>query len=212
MRKPWRFAAATLFVLALGFGMLAGDGLLALSDQARDNLRLYTELIETSKDLYGAEVSYRDLVYSSVRGMLRGLDPHTNFLSPESYTSMRDRQQGSFYGLGILVGVRGGKLTVITPIGGSPADRLGMRAGDVIGLIEGEATETMSLDEAVSKLKGPKGSEVTITVFRRGLDNPLELTIVRAEVTQDTVQYEYMLSEDTGYVQIRDFSRSTGRP
>ncbi|MDX1383312.1 MAG: S41 family peptidase, partial [Thermoanaerobaculia bacterium] len=159
----------------------------------------------------GAEVSYKDLVYSSVRGMLRELDPHTNFLTPESYTSMRDRQQGSFYGLGILVGVRGGKLTVITPIGGSPADRLGMRAGDVIGLIEGEPTETMTLDEAVSKLKGPKGSEVTITIFRRGHDDPLDLTIERAEVNQDTVQYEYMLSEDTGYVLIRDFSRSTGR-
>jgi carboxyl-terminal processing protease len=124
---------------------------------------------------------------------------------------MRDRQQGSFYGLGILVGVRDGKLTVITPIPGSPADRLGMRAGDVISLIEGDPTETMTLDEAVGRLKGPKDTKVTITVSRRGLEDPLELTITRAEVTQETVSYEYMLDDETGYVAIRDFARSTGR-
>jgi carboxyl-terminal processing protease len=211
MRETWRWTAAALFVTALVVGAFAGEGLLALNDQARDQLRLYTELIETSQEIYGAEVDYHDLVYSSVRGMLRGLDPHTNFLSEEAYTSMRDRQQGSFYGLGILVGVRGGKLTVITPITGSPADRLGMRAGDVIALIEGEATEAMTLDDAVAKLKGPKGTTVDISVSRRGLEDLLELTVERAEVNQDTVQYEYMLTEDTGFLSIRDFSRSTGR-
>jgi carboxyl-terminal processing protease len=211
MRKTWRFAAASLFLLAIVAGAFVGDGLLALSDHTRDRLRLYTELLETSREAYGGEVTYEDLVFSSIRGMLRGLDPHTNFLSPDAYTSMRDRQQSSFYGLGILVGVRDGKLTVITPIPGSPADRLGMRAGDVISLIEGDPTETMTLDEAVGRLKGPKDTQVTITVSRRGLEDPLELTITRAEVTQDTVSYEYMLDEQTGYVHIRDFARSTGR-
>jgi carboxyl-terminal processing protease len=124
---------------------------------------------------------------------------------------MRDRQQGSFYGLGILVGVRDGKLTVITPIPGSPADRLGMRAGDVISLIEGDATETMTLDDAVGRLKGPKDTQVKITVVRRGLKDPLELTITRAEVTQETVSYAYMLDDQTGYLAIRDFARTTGR-
>ena len=211
MRKTWRFVAASLFLLALVAGTFVGDGLQALSDHTRDRLRLYTELVETSREAYGAEVSYEDLVFASIRGMLRGLDPHTSFLSPDAYTSMRDRQQGSFYGLGILVGVRDGKLTVITPIPGSPADRLGMRAGDVISLIEGEPTETMNLDDAVGRLKGPKDTQVNITVVRRGLEDPLELTITRAEVTQDTVAYEYMLDGETGYVMIRDFARSTGR-
>jgi carboxyl-terminal processing protease len=211
MRKTWRFAAASLFLLAIVAGAFVGDGLLALSDHTRDRLRLYTELLETSQEAYGAEVSYEDLVFASIRGMLRGLDPHTNFLSPDAYTSMRDRQQGSFYGLGILVGVRDGKLTVITPIPGSPADRLGMRAGDVISLIEGDPTETMTLDEAVGRLKGPKDTKVNITVVRRGLEEPLELAITRAEVTQDTVSYEYMLDDETGYVAIRDFARTTSR-
>lgn len=211
MRKTWRLAAASLFVIAILVGAFAGEGLLALNDQTRDRLRLYTELVEKAKELYGAEVGYEDLVFASIRGMLRGLDPHTNFLSPDAYTSMRERQQGSFYGLGILVGVRGGKLTVITPIPGSPADRLGMRAGDVISLIEGEPTETMTLDEAVSRLKGPKDTQVQITVVRRGLEEPLVLSVTRAEVTQETVQYEYMYDAETGYMMIRDFSRATGR-
>jgi carboxyl-terminal processing protease len=211
MRKTWRFAAASLFLLAIVAGAFVGDGLLALSDHTRDRLRLYTELLETSRAEYGADITYEDLVFSSIRGMLRGLDPHTNFLSPDAYTSMRDRQQGSFYGLGILVGVRDGKLTVITPIPGSPADRLGMRAGDVISLIEGDPTETMTLDEAVGRLKGPKDTQVNITVVRRGLEDPLDLAITRAEVTQDTVSYEYMLDAETGYVAIRDFARTTSR-
>ena len=211
MHKTWRFAAAALFVLAIVAGAFVGDQLLALSDHTRDRLRLYTELLETSKEAYGSDVTYEDLVFASIRGMLRELDPHTNFLSPDAYTSMRDRQQGSFYGLGILVGVRDGKLTVITPIPGSPADRLGMKAGDVISLIEGDPTETMTLDDAVGRLKGPKDTKVTITVVRRGLEDPLELTITRAEVTQETVSYEYMLDDETGYVAIRDFARSTGR-
>ena len=211
MHRTWRIAAAALFVLAIVAGAFVGDQLLALSDHTRDRLRLYTELLETSKQAYGKDVTYEDLVFASIRGMLRELDPHTNFLSPDAYTSMRDRQQGSFYGLGILVGVRDGKLTVITPIAGSPADRLGMRPGDVISLIEGDPTETMTLDEAVGRLKGPKDTEVKITVVRRGLEDPLELTITRAEVTQETVSYRYMLDDQTGYVAIRDFARSTGR-
>ncbi len=187
MRKTWRFAAAALFLFAIVAGAFVGDRLLALSDHTRDRLRLYTELLETSKEAYGADVSYEDLVFASIHGMLRELDPHTNFLAPEAYTSMRERQQGTFYGLGILVGVRNGQLTVITPIEGSPADRLGIRAGDVISRSRAMPTETMTLDEAVGRLKGPKDTQVTITIVRRGLENPLELTITRAEIPQTTV-------------------------
>ena len=75
---------------------------------------------------------YRDLVYASIHGMMRTLDPHTNFLQPSAFSNMREKQQASFFGLGILVGIRNGRLTVITPIDGTPASRLGIRAGDVI--------------------------------------------------------------------------------
>ncbi|MCP5068466.1 MAG: PDZ domain-containing protein, partial [bacterium] len=154
---------------------------------------------------------YKNLVYASIQGMLRTLDPHTSFLTPEAYDNMRERQQGSFFGLGILVSKRSGELTVISPIEGTPAYRLGLRAGDVISTIEGEPTNTMTLDEAVRKLKGPKGTQVNVHITRRGLDEPLKLAITRAEIPQNTVRYAYMMTPETGYIRLTDFSRSTTR-
>ncbi len=210
MRRPWRLAAVLLFVAATLVGGLAGDRLLALSDSTRNGLQLYADLLTAARDQYGSEVTYRDLVYGSIQGMLRSLDPHTNFLSPEAYAQMREKQQATFYGLGILVGLRNGRLTVISPIEGTPASRLGMRAGDVIDQIEGQPTSKMSLDEAVSKLKGPKGTEVHIAILRAGLPEPLQLTVVRDEIPQTTVRYAYMIAPGTGYIAISDFARSTG--
>lgn len=210
MKKSWKTAAVILFLAALLGGGLAGDRVVALGDETRDSIRVYTDLVSLAHDRYGAEVSYRDLVYASIQGMLRTLDPHTSFLPPKAYTGMRERQQSSFYGLGILVGVRNGALTVISPIEGTPASRLGMRAGDVINTIEGEPTETMTLDEAVDKLKGPKNTQVRITIVRPGLEEPLELVVTREEIPQTTVRLSYMLDPTTGYMQISDFGRGTG--
>ncbi len=211
MRRSWKITAIALFTFALMLGGLLGDRLLALTNETRDSLKLYTELVNVAHDRYGDEVSYRDLVYSSINGMLRALDPHTNFLSPEAYDGMRERQQSSFYGLGILVGNRNGQLTVISPLDGTPASRLGIQAGDVISTIEGEPTDQMSLDDAVQKLKGPKGTQVNISIVRRGLPEPLHMAVTRAEIPQTTVRQSYMLTPDTGYILVTEFSRSTGR-
>ncbi len=211
MSTPWRNTAIALFAAALIFGGTAGDKLLALSDESEAQIQLYTELLHLAHETYGAEVPYKDLVYASIQGMLRTLDPHTSFLTPEAYDNMRERQQGSFYGLGILVSKRSGELTVISPIEGTPAWRLGLRAGDVISNIEGEPTSTMTLDEAVRKLKGPKGTQVNVHITRRSLAEPLKLAITRAEIPQNTVRYAYMMTPETGYIRLTDFSRSTTR-
>ena len=210
MRRPWRSLAILLFTGALITSGLVGDKVLAMTDDARDHLRAYTELINLAHERYGDEVSYRDLVYASINGMLRTLDPHTNFLSKEAYESMREKQQSTFYGLGIYVGTRNGQFTVITPIPGTPASKKGMRAGDVISMIDGLETEEMTQDEAISHLKGPKGTTVNVTIARPGIDEPIEMEITRAEIPQQTVRYSYMLTPDTGYLMITDFSRSTG--
>jgi carboxyl-terminal processing protease len=210
MRPAWRYVSAAALVTATLGGAVAGNRLLAVTSQTQDNLRLLTEVLEVSRAQYGREISYRDLVYAGIHGMLRTLDPHTGFLSAEANAQMRERHQASFFGLGILVGQRNGRLTVITPIEGTPASRLGIRAGDIIHLIEGEPTSKMTVDEAVSKLKGPKGTEVHITILRAGFPEPLEMTVVRAEIPQTTVRYAYMLAPGTGYISVSDFSRSTG--
>ncbi len=209
MSKPWRNFAIVLFLIALLFGGVAGEKLLALSQESDAQLQLYTELLHLAHESYGAEVEYKQLVYASIRGMLRTLDPHTNFLTPEAYDNMRRRQAGSFYGLGILVSIRNGQLTVISPIEGTPAWRLGLRAGDVISNIEGEPTDTMSLDEAVTKLKGPKDTQVNVHIARRGLEEPLKLAITRAEIPQNTVRYAYMMTPETAYIRLTDFSHSS---
>jgi carboxyl-terminal processing protease len=210
MRKPWRIAAAAVFCLTVLAGTLVGDRVLALNEETRESLKAYTELVTLAHEAYGTEVEYKDLVFASIEGMLRTLDPHTSFLPPTAYRRMREKQQESFYGLGILVGARNGRLTVITPIEGTPASRLGIQAGDVIDSIEGEPTETMSVDEAVEKLKGPKDTQVNITIARRGMAEPLPLTVTRAEIPQTTVRHAYMLTPDTGYLWVTDFSRGTG--
>ncbi len=211
MSKPWRNLAIVLFLSSLVFAGVAGDQLLALNAESEVELKAFTELLTVAHRHYGDEVLYRDLVYASVQGMLRTLDPHTSFLSPEAYEGMRQRQQGSFYGLGILVSMRNGQLTVISPIEGTPAWRLGIRAGDVISTIEGESTDTMNLDEAVTRLKGPKDTQVNIQIVRRGLEKPLPMAITRAEIPQNTVRYAYMMTPETGYIRLTDFSRSTSR-
>lgn len=211
MSKPWRNLAIALFAGSLLFAGVAGEKLLALSEESDTQLKLYTEILQLAHESYGADVPYKNLVYASIQGMLRTLDPHTNFLTPEAYDNMRERQQGSFFGLGILVSKRSGELTVISPIEGTPAWRLGLQAGDVISTIEGEPTNTMSLDEAVRKLKGPKDTQVNVHITRHGLKEPLKLAITRAEIPQNTVRYAYMMTPETGYMRITDFSRSTTR-
>lgn len=209
MRRRWRIAAAAVAVTVFLAGGLFGGRLLALSDEAREALRTYTELLTAAHENAAAPISYRELVFASIEGMLRVLDPHSSFLPPETYSEMRERQQSSFYGLGILVGIRNGQLTVVTPLADTPAARMGIRAGDVITLIEGEPTKSMTLDEAVRKLKGPKGKAVHITIARAGFDEPLELDIVRDEIPQDTVRQVYMLDEETGYIALSDFTNPT---
>lgn len=211
MRNIWKITASVLFILTVLVGSLFGDRLLAFNREAREVLRLYTELLTVAHDNYGKEVDYDDLVNASIEGMVRSLDPHTSYLTAEAYSSMRDRQQSTFFGLGILVGTRNGQITVITPIEGTPASRMGLRAGDVITHIEGESTEGLNINDAVRRLKGPKGTPVTITLARPGQEQAIEVTIERDEIPQISVRYAYMIAPDTGYLSIDDFNRGTAQ-
>lgn len=211
MKKPWRNLALVLFLAAVLVGGVAGGNLLAVGSGEFAPIREYTNLVEAAHAHYAVpDVAYRDLIYGSIGGMLRSLDPHTSFLPPVAYDSMRERQQSSFYGLGIYVGTRNGRLTVISPIEGTPGYKKGIRAGDIIHLIDGEPTEEMSPNEAIRNLKGPKGTDVTVTLLRPGFEEPLVVTVTRAEIPQETVRHAHMLKPGIGYVLISDFSRSTG--
>jgi carboxyl-terminal processing protease len=144
--------------------------------------------------------------------MLSRLDPHTNFLEPEDFASMREKQQGSFYGLGIQIQKRMGRITVIAPMEGTPAYKLGIRAGDVITHVEGEELrDDVATDEVVRKLRGPKGTQVSITIRRAGLEEPIKMTLTRAEIPTLSVPYAFLIDQDTGYVFLRDFTHTSSK-
>ena len=209
MRNPWRWIAITVFVVVFGGSVVVSQRQIALPQDLKQALIRYARVLHRTHDAYGTEVSYQELVEASINGMLRTLDPHTNFLPKEMYDELRERQQASFSGLGILIGMRNSRLTVVTPVEGTPAWRAGIRAGDVISAIEGETTSGMNLNEAVRQLKGPQGTTVNITVERRGLSEAFDLAITRDEIPQNTVAYSYMLDQKTGYIMLTDFSHSS---
>lgn len=169
----------------------------------------YIELLEKVQKIYPEKQDSAELIYSSIDGMIQFLDPHSNFLEPKAYKAMLQRQEGRFSGIGILVGIRNGKVTVISPVEGTPAYRLGVRAGDIIAEIDGEPTDNMSLNDVVDKLRGPKGSTVEVTFIRRGVKEPIKLSIKREVITETSVRYPVILENKIGYIRITDFNRTT---
>ncbi len=176
--------------------------------QSLDKIVAMTSLIE---DNYYKEVDHRELTYSTIRGMLPTLDPHSYFLDPSNLATMTEDYRGKYFGLGILIQKHLDSLKVISPIEGGPAYRLGILPNDVISHIEGESTKPISSYEAMQKLRGKKGTEVTITIVREGVEEPMDFTIEREEIPLESIRYAFMLKDDIGYIYIRNFAETTGR-
>ena len=213
--EKWTFSL-TLAVAVLAttlFGGFYGNLLFGspVQSDVQKRLREYTDLLSAVTANAPEDLGSDKFVYSSIDGMLRTLDPHTSFLEPKEYSDMQDRQKGSFYGLGILVTKRNDQVTVITPLEGTPAARLGIRAGDVISEVEGTPTEDLALDEVVKRLKGPKGTTVHIKIMRVGMREPIPLTIVRAAIPTNSISNTLMIRPGVGYIRIKDFTATTVR-
>ena len=190
-------------------GGLFGSKVLAGGTRLGDHLRVYTALLNEVEANYAEEVKSDRLVSSSIREMLRTLDPHSNFLEIKEYSTLQERQKGSYHGLGITVQSVEGNITVVSPFEGTPAHRLGIRAGDIISRIENEDARGMTIDDAVKRLRGPKGTPVRITIVRQGYDDPLEFTVIRDEIPLHSVPYHFMVTRRTGYVRLQDFNETT---
>ena len=209
MRRPALALVLTLVASGALVGGLFGERAQYGVERYKRYLRRYTDVLRIVEKEYVTEVEPSRLVHSSIRGMLRTLDPHSNFLERRDYVSLQERQKGSYHGLGISVQMIDGNLTVVSPFEGTPAYRLGIRSEDIISKIEGEETRGMALNEAVKRLRGPKGSEVTISITRAGYDRPLDFTIVRDEIRLRSVPYAFNLEDGVGYVRIADFTETT---
>lgn len=205
-------AVATILIATVAGGLF-GERLVssASTDNLEERLDEYTELIEAASYWSAEPIESEKLVFSSIDGMLRTLDPHTTFLEPRDFTEMQDRQKGSFFGLGILITKRNEQITVITPLEGTPASRLGIRAGDIIATIEGESTDDLSVDEVVKRLKGPKGTTVNIEIVRFGIKEAIPLTIERAAIPTNSITNVLMVRPGIGYIRIKDFTYTTVR-
>jgi len=213
--RKWTFTMtlAAVLVGATLVGGLYGERVFGspVSGDFQKRLREYTDLLSAATYWSSEDVPSEKFVYSSIEGMLRTLDPHSSFLEPRDYAEMQDRQKGTFYGLGILVTKRNDQVTVITPLEGTPAARLGIRAGDIISEVEGVSTDELPLDDVVKRLKGPKGSTVHIKIMRVGIEEPIPLTIIRAAIPTSSISNVLMVGPGIGYIRIKDFTQTTVR-
>jgi carboxyl-terminal processing protease len=175
-----------------------------------DQLRTFTQVLKYVKANYVEDVESNVLVNAAIRGMLEDLDPHSNYVEPEAFARMNERNTGEYEGIGISFEIRDGWITVISAMEGGPSAHLGIRPGDRIVAIEGESAKGMANEDVVAKLKGPKGTQVSISVARPGLEQNLDFTIVRDKIPIYSIPYAFMLDDGkTGYVRMIRFSATT---
>jgi carboxyl-terminal processing protease len=210
MRSYRSLTAATLAILlsALAGGVF-GRSALATEDRLPEHYKAFTAALTAIQTHYAEPVESDRLVYGAINGMLQTLDPHSSFMDPRTYAQMRERQEGRYYGLGLTIVAVDGDITVVRVFEGSPAYTKGIRRGDVIARIEGEDAKGWTSDQAVRRLKGPKGSFVSIGVRRKGLDDLIPMDVMRDEITIPAVTAHFMVDAQTGYVRIDDFAEHT---
>jgi len=176
----------------------------AFAEERYQELQLFAKVLNLIQQYYVEEVDTKKLIYGGIKGMLRELDPHTNFLPPDIYKEFETETAGEFGGIGIEITVQNGVLTVISPIEDTPAWKAGIKAGDKIIDIDGESTKGFSLVEAAQRMKGKKGAKIKMGIFREGFDRPQQFVIERGTVKIKSVKYTD-LDEGYAYVRITSF-------
>ncbi|NQZ01548.1 MAG: S41 family peptidase [Bdellovibrionales bacterium] len=200
------FGAALLSALLIG--ALNYSSVTSFAKERYQKLQLFAKVLNYVQQYYVEEVDAKKLIYGGIKGMLKELDPHTNFLPPEIYKEFESETSGEFGGLGIEITLKDGVLTVISPIEDTPAWEAGLKAGDKIVRINGESTKGLSLVEAAQKMKGKKGSVVKLGIFREGFEEPKDFAIKRGVVRIRSVKYTD-LGMGYAYLRITSFIENT---
>jgi carboxyl-terminal processing protease len=175
---------------------------------AYNKLKVFSEVLSLIESNYVEPVEKDSMIEGAISGLVKSLDPHTSYMPPVSYKEMQVETTGKFGGLGIEISLRDGVLTVVSPIDDTPAFKVGIKPGDKIIKIEDESTLDMTLQDAVSRLRGETGSPVKITIFRKTFKTPKEFTIVRDIIKVRSVVSK-LYQDDIGYIKIRNFSKNT---
>ena len=174
-----------------------------------EELQMFADVFNQIRQGYVESVPDSKLFEMAVQGMLSGLDPHSVFLEEKAYDSLQENTQGEFSGLGIEIGQERGYVTIIAPIDGSPAEAAGLKAGDVILKIDGESIRDLPVDRSVDLMRGPTGSEVLLTIGRRGTQDPFDVTVIRDIIKVPSVRSRELMK---GYLWLRaaQFQKDTG--
>ncbi|MCP3943555.1 MAG: S41 family peptidase [Desulfobacteraceae bacterium] len=204
--KHWISIIAVSLVLILMTGSFTR--VQADDEKTYKTLKLFTEVLEELEKNYVDKVDADTLIHNAIKGMVGNLDPHSSFMPPEAFDDLQDDTKGEFSGIGIVITMKEGILTVVSPIEGTPAYKAGIKAGDIIIKIDGLSTKDMALWEAVGKMRGPRHKETLITVVRRGDAAPLEFLLKRDMIPMTSVR-SAVLKPGYGYIRITNFRMNT---
>ena len=197
-----KFMIAALVILLTG--ILIGQQMVQAKSDTYEDLKNFSQAMEIIKRNYVENPDSRELIEGALRGMVSSLDPHSSYMTERQFKEMNMDIKGEFTGVGIQIGVKNQQLTIIAPIEDTPGYRAGLAAGDKIMKINDEWTKDMSIEQAVDKMRGPKGTDVRLMVFREGWDKPREFKIVRDVIKVVSVKSR-MLDDSIGYVKLIQF-------
>ena len=198
----------TVVVLVTFIGISTQRRCDAQGGKEYEYIGLLTDVMMIVKKSYVEEVDSKKLIYGAINGMLSALDPHSSFMSPETFKEMKIDTKGAFGGLGIEISIKDGILTVISPIEDTPAQRAGIKSGDQILRIDERFTKDLTITEAVKRMRGPKGEAVVLTIMREGFDKPKEFKLIRDIIQVKSVKFR-LLDSGYGYVRIAQFQERT---
>jgi carboxyl-terminal processing protease len=200
-----------VFTLSFLFCSSAGAEITQKEKEATyKQLEIFSNVLSILQENYVEKIDTEEVINGAIRGLLFSLDPHSSYLPPESFRELQEETRGSFSGIGIEVTVKNDILTIVSPIADTPADRAGLKANDLIVEINGIKTRNMGPYEAIKKLRGPKGSKVTIAIHRDGWEKLKKITIEREIIPLQSVKAEF-LSPGFAYVRITSFQSHTTR-
>ncbi|MBC8233653.1 S41 family peptidase [bacterium] len=209
--KPTTSSLISLLIVSIMLTMFIGHSLSWAQipeEEIFKEFSLLAEVVTLIQTEHLDKPEAEKLFYAAIKGMLNALDPYSEFLDPKSKERFRENTRGTFGGLGMYIGIKNNKLTVISPIEDTPAYSAGVQAGDYISEIDGESTVGILVGDAVQKLRGEPGTQVTITIIREGEKEPLRFTITRDIITIQTVKY-HVLGNDIGYIRVTGFMEHT---
>src|SRR5436190_2566006 len=216
--KPERrgvFRVVAVLLVSAVLGGIYGPNVRATSassDDYQSAVHDFTRVLDVVQANYAEHVDVDKAVYQgAIPGMLRMLDPHSNFFDAKQFALLREDQRGKYYGVGMVVAPRENHTVVMAPYVGAPAYNAGIRPGDIIAKVDDKSTDGLTTSEVADLLKGPKGTVVKITITREGFTEPLVFTVTRDEIPRHSVDIVTMLKPGVGYMRLNQFNETTDR-